>query len=302
MEIVKCLYKGVLAFQLKTKRFVLTVLPTEGGKIASFKKVGNEKEYLLQNPSKEYLAIDMESDYVKGECCGFDDMFPTIDPVKVKTISGEWIEYPDHGEICRVGFNFEIKEDKFILQYDSTMGYSYQKAFFEEEGKIRINYKITNFSNAPLDVLWAGHCLINAEKGGEVDLEYKDGDLVDVMFDISGKFQPFERIAYKKEYLKTNWINGVKACNKFYFVGKSKDGYIRYKYPSGDTFVMEFDSGKLPYVGIWQNFGNINDSYCIGLEPCTVAYDTVENANKYGQKCIIEPNKSLNFFIKLSTT
>lgn len=300
MEIVKCLYKGVLAFQLKTKQFVLMVLPTEGGKIASFKKAVDKKEYLLQNPSKEYLSIGMESDYVKGECCGFDDMFPTIDPIKVKTLSGEIMEYPDHGEICRVGFNFEIKEDKLILQYKSKMGYDYQKTFCEEEGKIRINYKITNFSNMPLNVLWAGHCLINAEKGGEVDLEYKEGDLVDVMFDISGKFQPLERITYKKEYLKSNWTVGVKACNKFYFVAKSKEGYIKYRYPSGETFVMEFDSDKLPYVGIWQNFGNINGSYCIGLEPCTVAYDTVENAEKYGQKGIIEPSESLNFFIKLS--
>jgi len=299
MEIIKSLYKGVLAFQLKTKEVSLIVLPTEGGKIASFKKNGRDKEYLLQNPSEKYLSIGLDGDYVKGECCGFDDMFPTIDPVKVNISTEKYIEYPDHGEICRVSLDYEIIGDRLTLKYKSPIGYEYEKTFSEENGIIRIDYAITNVLTQTLPVLWAGHCLINAQKGGVVELEYKDGDAVDVMFDISGKFKPLERVAYKKQYLVTDWEDGVKACNKFYFVSPSKGGYIRYKYPSGDTFVMEFDSEKLPYVGIWQNFGNINDSYCIGLEPCSVGYDTVENARKYGQECLIKCGETLSFYIRL---
>ena len=37
----------MLAFQLKTKQFVLTVLPTEGGKIASFIKVVDKKDLMI---------------------------------------------------------------------------------------------------------------------------------------------------------------------------------------------------------------------------------------------------------------
>ena len=170
----------------------------------------------------------------------------------------------------------------------------------EEEGKLRIDYNVTNISNIPLDVLWAGHCLINSEKGGQLNFAFSDGDEIDYISDSSDKFKPFERVKFKKQDFKTIWDEKLKFCNKFYFATKTPKGVIEYTYLNGDVFVMEFDNKKLPYVGVWQNFGRINDSYCFGLEPCTVAYDTVVNAEKYGQKEIIEVGESLKFFIRLS--
>ena len=298
MIIKESRYTDVFAIQLKTEEYLMVVLPSEGGKIASFKRVGCEKEYLLQNESERYLKTDLNSDYVKGECCGFDDMFPTIDPVTVNTCKG-LINYPDHGEVCRVSFESQIGENELVLKYKSPLGYEYLKTFTEKDGKIFINYSIKNVTDYNLDVLWAGHCLINATLGGQVNVEFKEGEQVDVMFDLVGNFKPLERVGYKKEYLKSQWEQGVKSCNKFYFVPDSKEGFIEYRYTEGDTFVMEFDCKTLPCVGIWQNFGNINDDYCIGLEPCTIGYDTVENAEKYGKKSLIGPQQTLKFFICL---
>ena len=113
MRIVESKYKNVFALQVETDSYTALVLPSEGGKLASFidKKTG--KEYLLQNPSKEYLHIGKSDNFEQGECSGFDDMFPTIDPV---CVNGK--EYPDHGEVCRVSFSYSIEGEKLVLRYE----------------------------------------------------------------------------------------------------------------------------------------------------------------------------------------
>ena len=117
MIITKSNYKNVFALKLETEYYTALVLPNEGGKIASFFDKRKGKEYLLQNPSKRYLHVGLTDEFEKGECSGFDDMFPTIDPV---TVGGK--EYPDHGEVCRVPFSYEIVESEKKAKESSKKG------------------------------------------------------------------------------------------------------------------------------------------------------------------------------------
>lgn len=302
MIVKECKYKGVSAFELRTDNLTAIVIPSQGGKISSIKDNEKGKEYLLQNPSKEFLRTGLTDNFVDGECCGFDDMFPTIDPVTVVRNDGIVCDYLDHGEVCRVPFSCAVTKKTITLRYFSDiLGYEYEKIFSEnDDGGLEINYCITNRLTVDLDVLWAGHCIVKQEKGGKVILPFSNGDLVDVMFDKSGELKDGDRIVYKEEYLFSEWDEKNPYCKKFYFPEKVSDGYIHYRYPDGRIFCMEFDKEQLPYVGIWQNNGGLNDAYCVGLEPCSVGYDTVKNAEKYGQKRLIKAGESMKFFIKLS--
>ena len=73
MQIRKSKYKNIFAIDIITDKYVLKVLPSEGGKIASFITKKDAFEFLIQNPCKTYKKL-----YANG---GFDDMFPTIDAV-----------------------------------------------------------------------------------------------------------------------------------------------------------------------------------------------------------------------------
>ena len=64
------------------------------------------------------------------------------------------------------------------------------------------------------------------------------------------------------------------------------------------TFLIEFDKNKLPYLGLWIDYGLVNGSHYIGLEPCSLGYDTVANAAHYHGNNKIE--NSLMFDITLS--
>lgn len=302
MIVREAVFKDVFAFELITRQSTALVVPSQGGKLASFRDRDSGKEYLLQNPSETFLKTGLSDSFVDGECCGFDDMFPTIDPVSVTDQNGKTLHYPDHGEVCRVPFDYEATASSLTLRYVSAyMDYEYVKTFTEsEDGALHIAYRITNRSDGDLDVLWAAHCLIYAEQGGQVLLPFADGETVDVMFDLTGRFKAGERLAYTSELLRSEWQEGVPSCKKLYFPRKAPQGFVAYRYPAGDVFTMAFDREMLPCIGVWENLGSLHGVYCLGLEPASVGYDTVKNAEAYGQKRPIKQGDTMAFSITLS--
>ena len=291
MKITESSYKDIFALEIEGEKYTARVLPSEGAKLASYFDKGRRKEYLVQNPSEKYIPLGRAGEFERCECSGFDDMFPTIDPTVV-----DGREYPDHGEVARVSFSYEIRSDSLLLTYFSEqLGYSYEKTLFEDDdGKLCINYRIENRNSSPLKALFAGHCLVRIEQGGRVIAPFSEGDAIDLVYDTER--EPAS-MPYKPDMLSTVWGDRPYA-KKYYFSGKCRDGSVAYEYPSGDRFVLEFDKEKLEYLGIWMDFGKINGTYSVGLEPCSLGYDTVQEAKRHGQEKDIE--KTLEFRLKIS--
>ena len=300
MKIAKSKYKNVKAIRLETQKYVILVLPTNGGKIASFKNKQTKKEYLLQNPSKKYLCLGKKDGFEKKDCSGFDDMFPTIDEDLQLNGLGKPLKYLDHGEICRSRFKSFIEKDKLVLKFVSkNIGYEYKKTFLEEpNGSLRIEYEITNASKTSLNVLWAGHCLLPIEKGSKLIPPFSFGEDLDVVYSSSKEYvEP-----YKTQYdANVFFFNDFKKNEsvKYYFTNKCKTNKFVYAYSNKDRFVLEFDSKTLSYVGVWVDFGVVNGSKCIGLEPCSAGYDTVKNASLHGHKTLLKNGEKLTFYLSL---
>lgn len=301
MKITKSNYKDLFAFEVETEKYMVLILPEEGGKIASFQRKTDGKEYLVQNSSKKYLRLGKTGDFEKSECSGFDDMFPTIDPVTVENQKGEKLYYPDHGEICRLPFEYEIYDDRVKLFCRSEItNAEYIKTVKEgKNGEVVLHYEIINSTLNDLSVLWAAHCLVRMEKGGRVLVPFNVGEAVDIVYDSKKDSISEERRGYLDEDLFTDWEEGICSAKKLYFPGKCREGYAAYRYPSGDVFVLKFSREKLPYIGIWQDNGMVNGTYAVGLEPCTAGYDTVKNAKNHSQECILKKGEKWEFDISL---
>ena len=302
MNIKEVFYKDVPAFELTTKTVRAVIVPAQGGKMASFQSIESGKEYLLQNPSPTFLRMGLQDAFEQRECAGFDDMFPTIDPLTVTCEDGTSLYHPDHGEVCRLPFT-PITGGVFLTlrRESATLGYSYQKTFSEDtDGALRIGYRIENTSPRDLNVLWAAHFLLNVEHGGKLLLPFEEGEPVDVMFDLSGKLQAGERVPLRNALLLSDWPQDSPACRKLYFPRKAPEGYLAYRGPKGDVLRMEFDNEQLPYIGLWINLGHLHGDYCVGLEPATHGYDTVKNAEAYGQRRLLKKGECLSFFLRLS--
>ena len=126
---------------------------------------------------------------------------------------------------------------------------------------------------------------------------FSEGEEIDCVYDSQGVYSAPTRTVYKEDLLLTDWHGDAKAI-KWYFPRCCGDGVVGYRYPSGETFTMRFDRKVLRYLGIWMDFGLVNGTYSVGLEPCTLGYDTVLNALEYGQSGDIED--TLHFYVELS--
>ncbi len=303
MKFSAVFYKNVPAVAIETEKYAVTVLPGEGGKIASFRTVSDGWEYLWQAPGERYLHVGRYDSYVDGECSAADDMFPTIDPTIADSGSRAGLEYPDHGEVCRMAFSCSVQDGTLKLEAVSpSLGYRYVKVFSEsDDGKINILYKIENLSDDPFSALWALHCMVRTGAGGRVITPFEDRSPAVIMFDGASEFGTEEDVvAVSREMLTSREGNDGANSFKFYYKSESPEGFLGYEYPDGRRFLMNYKPGEIPYTGIWMNNGGFKNSYCVGLEPCIIAYDTVYNAADRGQSFIISGHSSVSFGITMS--
>ena len=128
-------------------------------------------------------------------------MFPTIDPVTVKDGSRKGSFYNDHGEVCRLSFDYEIKDNALFLTTTSkNLNYTFEKVITESDGDLIINYTIKNLSSDSFRCLWAGHCLVDISGGGEILTPFTNGDEYDLVYD------PFNVISNSLGRLKLDTI------------------------------------------------------------------------------------------------
>ena len=288
-------YKGVFAVEICFGNVSAKFLPSEGGKLASFKAGGYE--YLLQNPSRGFLRLGEEGDYVACECAGFDDMFPTIDPCA--GTGGK--TYPDHGEICRMSLSHEILGEKLAMRFVSEkFGYRIEKIIGKGDGDVlEISYEIENTGCEPLPCLYAAHCLVNAENGGKIIVPFRAGDETELFFDTTATFPKGEtKRPLREEMLNFPARRGEKRCYKLYFPAKYGDYAVGFKPKDKPAFMINVEG--LPFAGIWVNDDYFNGARCVGLEPCSARYDSPENAIKRGDRAVLLPREKLKFKLGLS--
>ena len=288
-------YKGVFAVEICFGNVSAKFLPSEGGKLASFKAGGYE--YLFQNPSRGFLRLGEEGDYVACECAGFDDMFPTIDPCA--GTGGK--TYPDHGEICRMSLSHEILGEKLAMRFVSEkFGYRFEKTIGKGNGDVlEISYEIENTGCEPLPCLYAAHCLVNAENGGKIIVPFRAGDETELFFDTTATFPKGEtKRPLREEMLNFPARRGEKRCYKLYFPAKYGDYAVGFKPEGKPAFMINVEG--LPFAGIWVNDDYFNGARCVGLEPCSARYDSPENAIKRGDRAVLLPREKLKFKLGLS--
>ena len=97
--IMEATYKDLQAVRVESGRVSALFLHRYGGKLASLRDRESGREFLAQAPGEHYRTPRYGGDYTEFECSGFDDMFPTIDPVCCMQEPWKGVEMPDHGEV-----------------------------------------------------------------------------------------------------------------------------------------------------------------------------------------------------------
>jgi len=304
MSVRETTYRDVRALEVDSGKVKALLLPDNGARFISLIDAESGREWMASESGEHYKPIREQTSYIEGDVCGMDDMFPTIDP-EIAPVEGgvrAGVEYNDHGEVCRHGFDWELKDGKAVMTFvSSRLAYRYVKTCYAgKDGEILFDYHIENLSDDPFPFLWAGHCMLAHAEGGRVELPYGEGEQGEICFDEDGEYGVRgDRITVTGEMLVSRKFTPEGNAYKFYYLNPTPKGEIRYRV--GDrAFVMEYDKDIMPYVGIWMNNGKFKGFPCATPEPCTVAFDKVSEGEKRGMRSVIPPRGCFDFTLKIS--
>ncbi|QGQ94267.1 hypothetical protein EHS13_04785 [Paenibacillus psychroresistens] len=308
-------YKNIKAVTIENEQLIAQFLPDYGGKMASLIQKKTAREFLVQAPNELYRVLEYDGDYVDAECSGFDDMFPTIDKVYYPEYPWKGVEIPDHGEVCGLRWDYEIRADCLYMAVNGVrFPYKLEKWIkFAPSGKLNISYKATNLSNYAFDFLWAAHPMINAEAGGDILVPYQGQQEVITMFSTDGKLGQYgDQIAWPnfvckdKSKLNLATLEGNserKLAYKYYFKDKIPEGWCAYRYKSdGTTLKLSFPEAEVPYLGVWINEGDFKGFNNLALEMCTGSLDRPDVAKRFGQNSVLPANGEYAWYLDFEVT
>jgi len=305
--ITETTFKGCKSIQLENDYVRVIVLPTIGGKIASFFLKDKNFELMFQNKEEIYRKAKLYDDFAEFDASGFDDAFPSIDSSKVE-YAGKTIEYPDHGEIWTADFNYTIDNEQINMTYNSkVLPYTYSKSISLDGNSLNIEFNILNKGKDAIPCIWAMHCLVNCEDDMQIVFP-KETSQIEVVCETPslGKIgdihtYPQTKTLEGKDYQldKVMPVSSNKM-EKYYAKGKVAEGICGVDYiDKSVAFRVYYEKEKLPYLGFWITSGGFRGDYNCALEPTNGYYDSIDVAKKNNALFELKPNEKLNFKIRL---
>lgn len=285
-------YKDQKAVVFESDALLFKFLPEFGGNLASAFDKNTGREFMVQRPETHYRVVPFDGAYTEGECCGMDDMFPTIDICYYEKEPWAGVKLADHGEIWNLKAETTLRKDGAAFVFHGVrLPYVLEKNIrFLSDTVLRIDYKLHNPTQFDMYFLWAAHTMLNAEPGLRILVpdDLKKAVAVFSNTERIGKYgEEFDWPAYTDKDGTRRKIDVMGErdlnCEKYYFKEALQKGWCAAQYPDNTVFALSFPAEKVPYLGILHNLGSFRGIYNLFLEPCTAPFDRPDFAAARGQ-------------------
>jgi len=295
--------------QIKLENEVLRVVlvPRMGGKIVSFFHKAKSFEAAAQ-PGENGKGVvtgkdDSDSCVFAPYAYGLDEAFPNIMEENY-TWKRRTRHYPDHGEIWRGRFQILDYGQKYAeLAWESRdFGYLYEKRIRLEGDSLRLRYRIKNMVEEELPAIWTWHGLMRYEEDMEILMPDGAAWFRNVLdspdLGEEGAVYPLQNACY--DFTKVPRAESCCAV-KYYVESRVAEGYCGFYYPSSHmSCMLQYDAGKLPYLGIWITAGGFQGDYNCALEPSNGFYDSISKAAGNHRLPVLAAGESLEFELWVS--
>lgn len=304
-------YKDIDCIILESQKLVIKVIPQSGGKIQSIYNKTSKKEYLYQAKGGMFKIPEYGMPFDKGECSGFDDMFPSINECYYPKEPWGGTKVPDHGEVWSLPWDYEIKDDSILLSVHSIrFPYKLEKKIqIRNNNSLFLKYTAFNYSNYDFDFIWAAHPLFNCSENTKIILPESAEIIINVYNESKrlGKYGeihtwPIANLNSDNEYdMSKISSKSVKACEKYYVFNDLKEGNCSlYDTKTGDIIRLSYPVNKVPYLGVWVNEGGFLGQYNVALEPCTAAFDEIDTAKKWDRSAVLKARGEYSWFLEIT--
>lgn len=275
----------------------VVIVPALGGKIASLELAGREWLWASDVIPRQ-AGVDGASYVETGDSGGYDECFPTVAactlPTSVARFGG--LTLPDHGELWSQPTTFTL-ETRPEGMYAATgwvgrrMPYRFARGVFVgNDGRVEMQYAVTNDGSAPIPFLWSSHPLLPL--GAATRVVLPEGARTRVWsqhgIDLGGAGRelrwPRVPVAGKLVDLsRPDEVGKAYACKLFVDVPAGQEARAAIE-EDGARLEVTFDPAQVPTVGLWLNrrgwtpFRRGRPYLNLGLEPCIGAPDSLAEA------------------------
>lgn len=300
--------------ELENEALKILMLPEMGGKIFQIIHKSSGTHFLKES-SVDLLSYQKPSAndaFLPPYAAGFDECFPTVSPAMYH-LNGDVISLPDHGELWTQSWNYKQQEKGISLWATGRkLNYRFTKHLNLSGSTIKINYELDNLEKTPFDYLWSAHPLLNIQPGDELLLPNEVSEVIlnepcDVL-----PGSPDDRLSWPYLFGNDSNINfkyvpernRQLACKLF--TNRLNEGYAGiYKKESDRSLIFSFDTGEIPFLGIWLCYGGwpasgAEKEYTVALEPCSGRPDSLEKAIEWCEQQKIASDSTKKWQLEMS--
>jgi len=294
-------------------------LPEIGNKMVELRNLKSGKQFLLapQTPAQSYVRPTYGAEFAAFDTSGFDECFPTVAPSNDRSLSDREKEYetllPDHGELW--SRPWEVHREASGLRF-AIRGvrheYDFEKRVRIQGNALALDYTLRNRAREPFSYLWSAHPLLKVTPGTELLLPREITTvLLNWASDPSiGSFGdrkawpnllPARRDASFASVQHPRLGVAVKC-----FTDALKEGRAGiYDRDADESLLMEFDTGKNPYLGLWLCYGGWPEGVehkhlTVALEPTNGRPDSLEEAVRRGECTEIGAGEERTWSLRLT--
>ena len=299
---------------LRTNKIEVSIIPQEGGRIASLHSLQTGLEFLTQaRPRRPTIAPDLEASFQHGPCAGAEECLPTVGSCPDCTDG----PVPDHGDFWQIPWQTDSLSDSRLEMH--AVGFSrpfrFERVIEVSEASVSLNYKVINIGSKPLSFLYAWHPLFAVDAGDRVVLPSEVSDVSlfysrDEVLENAGRNLQWPTLENKKG--RRDLSVGMAAHHgtaEMIYTRKLQVGRCGlFRRNNGQGVILSFDTSRLPYLGVWLCFGGWPLSgmepkqVAIALEPTTAPFNKLSVAEQIGLAPSLAPECSFVWHTKIVLT
>ena len=297
-SIVEDRFQGLDRITVENEAVAFSVLPQVGGKMISLRCKGTGREHLSLS-GRPFQAPAYDGKYEDYDISGFDECFPSIAPGFYPEAPWRGVAIPDHGEVWCLPWEREISGESLTLTVHGVrFPYRFAREFELRGNRVRISYRLRNFSPFDLKYVWAAHPLLSAKPGTRIVLPGP----CPIRTDWS-RHERLGRLLYETTWPNARGPDGqaidlsvverheAGQATKF-FASDLSDGFCALHDPeTGDFIRFDFALEDVPHVGVWLNEGGWpldgTPSFNVALEPGFGCPDKLATAIQRGENACV---------------
>lgn len=295
-------------YLLQSSEIAVTVIPSQGGRIASLISRRSGLEFLTQSPHSSH-PFSPQALFQEGYCAGIEECLPTVGISGPQTEGGA---APDHGDFWRLPWSVDEEQTPHRLKI-SANGYSrpfrFSKEISVEGNLLRIQYTVQNIGQNSESFLYACHPLFAVDPGDRVELPEEvhslklNYSLRDRLGKVGNELSWPQPADSRDIDLSVAGGPTDETADMLYTRRLVKGMAGIHRLRTNQRLQLTFDTKTLPYLGIWLCYGgwpepgHENLQYAVALEPATAPEGTLHAAQQAGYAITLAPNQQSTWHI-----